>query len=147
MTQHNNNDGTFKFFNFNQFFEKLNFNPYNLNDLLEMQRKNLQALNEARQIALENVQAISQKQAELVSALIEKRPSVNSEMTTAENALSQNAERIKQSYETAIKNAAEIAEMVKKANAETTSILNKRASANFREIRNCINDNKDRKAG
>jgi phasin family protein len=124
-----------------RFFEGFQVMPFDLQSILETQRKNLQCLSEAQQLAMQNWQTLFFRQAEIFSQAMEKQSALTSELMKEgkpEDKLAKNAEAIKQSYEQAMANAAEISDMVKKANAEATSLLNKRVSASLKEMRSAI---------
>jgi phasin family protein len=122
-------------------FESFQGMPFDIQSLMETQRKNIQCFSEAQQLTLQNMQAMANRQAELFSQTLESQSSLTSDLMREgkpEDKLAKNAEAIKASYEKAMSNAAEISEMVKKANAEATGLLNKRASASIREVRSAM---------
>lgn len=124
-----------------KFFESWQKMPFDVQGLVEIQRKNWATVSEAQQKALENFQAIAHRQAELLSQALEIQSSLTSELMKEgkpEDKLARNAEAIKNSYEQALANAAELSEMVKKANADAVSLLNKRVSASMKEARSAL---------
>lgn len=132
-----------------KFFEAFQRGPLNMQSLLEIQRKNLQTMTQAQQMAIENFQAIALRQAELLSQIMESQSALTSELMkegNPEDKIAKNAEAIKNSYEQAIANAAEISEMVKRANAEAVGLLNKRVSASIREVKSAIAQDQDKDA-
>lgn len=131
--------------NYTKIIENCGAAPIDVSSLIETQRKNIQALSQAQQMAFGNIQAIARRQVEVISKFMEDQSKLTTELLREgkpEDKITKNAEIIKKSYENAMANAAEIAEMVKKANTETTGILNKRASATIKEIRCALDSNK-----
>ena len=115
--------------------------PFDIQTLLETQRKNLQCISEAQQMAMQNFQSLAFRQAEIFSQALEQQSHLASELMREgkpEDKLAKNAEAIKSSYEAAIANAAKISEMVKKANTQAVSLLNKRAAASIKEVQSAM---------
>jgi phasin family protein len=141
MTQQKNFQSMFSSDAVSKFMDSFQKMPFDLQGLMETQRKNWQTISEAQQKAVESFQAIALRQAELFSQALESQSSLASELMKEgkpEDKLAKNAEAIKSSYEKAMANAAEISEMVKKANAEAVGLLNKRVSASLKEVRSAI---------
>lgn len=146
MTQQNSFSEFFSKKNdFAKFFESWNKSPFDVQSFAETQRKNLQTVSEAQRVLFENFQAIVSRQTEIFSQYMEEQSSLTSELLREgkpEDKIARNAEIIKTSYEKAIANAKEISEMVKKSSVQTTGLLNKRASASLKEIRDSIEKSK-----
>lgn len=115
--------------------------PVNIQEALEIQRKNLSCLSEAQQLTAESIQTIVSKQVEFFSQFLEEQSHLTSELLREgkpEDKINKNAELIKASYERALTNAKEISDLVRKTNTQTTGLLNKRASASIKEIRESL---------
>lgn len=141
MTQQNIFSDFFKNNDFTKVFAKFQQAPFDIQKILEIQRKNIQTLSEAQQLAVEGVQAIVTRQIEVVSQFMEEQSFLTNQLMregTPEDKLNRNAELIKNSYDKALANAKEISELVKKTNTKASGLLNKRASATFKEIRDTV---------
>lgn len=143
MTQQQNPFSSFKA---NEFFKNFSAlsknNPFDPSKFLEFQRKNMETLSEAQQITADAFQEIVNKQIEIVSQLMEEQSFITNQLLregTPEDKLTRNAELIKNSYEKAITGAKEISDLVKKTNTKATGLLNKRATASFKEIKETVN--------
>lgn len=119
--------------------------PFDMKDIMETQRKNIQAITDAQQAAYEGMQAIAQKQAEVMSQLLEDNNSMAKELmaeASPEQKMAKNAELCKKIYEKGIQNVKEISEMLNKSHTEAGEILNKRVSASMNEIKSSIEKKK-----
>ncbi|HBR69575.1 MAG TPA: hypothetical protein DEA55_09395 [Rhodospirillaceae bacterium] len=140
-----------EFFSKNDFakaFEQYQNLPFDMNSLLETQRKNIQALTEAQQHAMEGIQAIAQRQAQIVSQIVQDNSAIAKELMgegTPEEKFSKNADMFKRIYERTIANLEELSEMVSKANNETGKIISKRVSASMNEIKGSVAEKKQQK--
>ncbi len=140
-----------EFFSQNDFtkaFEQYQNLPFDMNALMDTQRKNMQALTEAQQHALEGLQAIAQRQATIMSQIVEDNSAIAKEFMgegTPEEKLSKNADMFKKIYERTITNLQELSEMVNKSNNESSKIINKRVSASMNEIKGSVAEKKEQK--
>lgn len=135
----------FSSFKNNEFFKNFTVfsktNPFDPSKFLEIQRKNLETLSEAQQITAEAFQEIVNKQIEIVSQLMEEQSFIANQLLregTPEDKLTRNAELIKNSYDKAMTSAKEITDLVKKTNTKASGLLNKRATASFKEIKETV---------
>lgn len=149
MAQENSFTAFLKNNDLSKFMEQYQSLPFDLQGLMETQRKNLQSLTEAQQLVIGNIQAIAQRQTEIVSRMMQEQSSITQELLkegTPEEKMAKNAELFKKSCETAMANAAEISEMVKKSSEQASSILNKRMSASMKEIQSSLDSAKKKAA-
>lgn len=112
-----------------------------LEQLAAAQRRNLEALAAANRIALEGAQAVARRHVEIVQAAV-------GEMTEAVKALSaqatpqaraaQQAELVKATYEKAVGNMKEVADLIQKSNAEALSLLNQRFAEAMDEVKHLV---------
>lgn len=139
-----NNNPFADFFSQNDFskvFENYKTVPFDMKSFLETQRKNVQALSEAQQITVENLQAIAQRQAEILSQIVEDNSNIAREMMlegTPEEKISKNADLFKSLYERSVKNLNDLAEMINSTNQEAGKIISKRVSATMNEIKSSL---------
>jgi phasin family protein len=107
--------------------------------LVESQKKNIAALTQATQIATEGATAVSRRQAEIVQDAIKQAAAMMGNLNLSgspEDVLAKRAELVRATFESALANARELAEMVGKANAEAFEVIKRRMSDSFEEIRN-----------
>lgn len=139
-----NNNPFAEFFaqnDFSKIFENYKTMPFDIKDFLETQRRNVQALSEAQQITVENLQAIAQRQAEILSQIVEDNSNIARELMvegTPEEKISKNADLFKNLYERSIKNMNDLSEMISASNQEAGKIISKRVSATMNEIKSSL---------
>lgn len=122
-------------------FEQYQNLPFDLKDMLETQRRNVQAFTEAQQLAMESLQAIAQRQAEILSQVVEDNSNIAKGLLsegTPEEKMSKNADFFKKAYERTVENMRELSEMVNKSNIEAGNIINKRVTASMNEIKHSL---------
>lgn len=133
-----------EFFSQNDFtraFEQFQNLPFDIKDLMETQRRNVQALTEAQQQAIEDMQAIAQRQAEVLSQLVEDNSNIAKSILsegTPEEKIAKNADLFKKVYERTVNNMRDLSEMINKSNIEAGNIINKRVAASMNEIKNSL---------
>ncbi|MBL8675645.1 MAG: phasin family protein [Rhodospirillales bacterium] len=114
---------------------------FNVEALVETQRKNVAAITAANQTAFEAVKTVAQRQADMIKLATEEFSKAASEVMSAasfeEKAVKQ-AEIAKKTYETAIANVREIADMIAKGNTETLEQINKRVADALDEVKSLI---------
>jgi phasin family protein len=101
-------------------------------------RKNMETLSATNRVALEGAQAVARRHMEIVQQSM-------SEMTEAMRALStpeapqakaaKQAELLKQAYEHAMANMKELSDMIRQANGEALSLINKRFTEAMDEVK------------
>ena len=110
--------------------------------LIEAQRKNLEAVTAANRAVYAGVQAVAQRQAEIL------RENVNAAVTAAreisgagtpQDQLAKQAEVAKASYETAVANWQELAELNVKSGSEVAALINKRVTESLDEVKKAVN--------
>ncbi len=134
---------------FTKLFENYQSIPFDMKAFLETQRKNLQAISEAQQTAMEGVQALAQRQAEIISQMVEDNSSLAQgalKEGTPEEKMAQNADIFKAAYERSIENMNELSELINKSNQNATKIINKRVTASVNELKAAIKTGESRKA-
>lgn len=106
--------------------------------MLQSQRKNIEALTAANQKAMEGVQAVAERQMELLRQTMEEASGTVKDLMasgTPEEGVAKQADLVKASFEKALTNMKEMAEMIAKSNYDAADVLSKRVSANLEEIK------------
>ena len=108
--------------------------------LASAQRRNLEALSAANRVALEGAQAVARRHMEILQQSM-------SEMTDAvrgstagspQDQAAKQAAMVKTTYERAVGNMKELADLIQKSNAEALTVLNKRFSEAMDEVRGLV---------
>ena len=102
------------------------------------QRKNFEALTQANQLAVEGVQAVARRQAEIMREAVDEASGLFREWTqpgAPEDRLAKTAEAAKQAYEKGLANARELNELSKKASTDVLSVIARRVSESFDDVR------------
>jgi phasin family protein len=106
--------------------------------LLDAQRKNIDALSAANRLALEGVQAVAQRQGELFRQAVQNFSGVTREIAaeaSPEQKFARQAEFAKASFEDAVSNFGEIADLAQKSGAQALAVINKRIVENFDDVK------------
>lgn len=134
---------------FSKMFENYQSSPFDLQAFMDTQRKNIQALSEAQQATVEGMQILAQRQAEILSQMVEDNSSLAKEALsegTPEDKIAKNADLFKSAYERSIKNLEEMSDLINKSNHQATAIINKRVSASLNEIKAAVKPAQSKKA-
>ncbi|MBR0682013.1 phasin family protein [Roseomonas eburnea] len=109
--------------------------------LAAAQRKNIEAFSAANRVALEGAQAVARRHMEILQQSV-------AEMTEAMKALSatdapqdkaaKQAELAKSTYEKAVANLQELAELIQRSNSEALGLLNKRFAEAMDEVKGLV---------
>jgi phasin family protein len=111
---------------------------FDLRALMETMRKNTQAMTDAMQLGMEGVQAAMSRQAELMGKMVQDNSDFASSLMTEgtpEQKVQRQAELMRKSYETTIKNAREVSDIIAKSGEEAAEIINRRVSASLAEFK------------
>ncbi|MGO8917757.1 MAG: phasin family protein [Stellaceae bacterium] len=117
-----------------------NFRPPELDveAVAATQQKNFEALTHANQLAVEGVRALAQRQAEIAQQAVEEASALVREWMqpgAPEERLAKHVEAAKQAFETGLANARELNELSAKASMDVFSVIAKRVSEGFDEVR------------
>ena len=119
-------------------FSAFSFPGFSVEAVMASQRKNVEAFTQASQLALEGVQALARRQVELAREAFEGAPAFFKELsqpTAPQERIAKNAEIAKATFEKNLATAKELGELVTKANAEAFSVVTKRVTESFEELR------------
>jgi phasin family protein len=126
------------FFDLTKAFEDFRLPGLDVEAMIASQRKNLEALTQASQLALEGVQAMAQRNVEIVRQVVDEAPALLREWTepcAPEDRLTKNVDAAKQIFERGFANARELAELAAKAGTDVFSVLTRRLSESFDDVR------------
>ena len=112
---------------------------FDLEAVAACQRRNIEALTQANQLALEGTQAWMRRNLELARQTMEDMQAMMSDMTkpngTMEERLARQAEYSKKAIEKGLANIRDLTELATKTNSDAMSVLSKRVSEGFEEVR------------
>lgn len=123
---------------YQDFFGNFNAPNLDMSALVEAQNKNVQALTAANQAILEGAQSLMQRQAEMVKQVLEEASEAAKSLGSTANpqeAADKQIKLIENSFSEAVSNFAEISEMVKKTQDETTKLVTARFNESLEEFR------------
>jgi phasin family protein len=119
-------------------FGNFRFPSFDVESIVEMQQKNLEALTQANQLALEGMQALTQRQAEIIRQAIADASGLLGDWTqssTPEDRVAKSADAAKLAFEKGLAHAHELNELTVKAGTDVFSVLTRRVSQGFDEMR------------
>lgn len=106
--------------------------------LLAAHRRNMEALSSANRIALEGAQTVARRHMEIMQQTMAELTEAMRALATAEAPqakAAKQAEMLKRAYERAVANAAEISDLIQRANREALEQLNKRFVEAMEEVK------------
>ncbi|MGD9879279.1 MAG: phasin family protein [Reyranella sp.] len=128
-------------FDFTKFTADFKMPVVNVETMVETTRKNFAALTTANSTAVETIKTIAQRQGDMVRAAMEDLSKHGSEVLAAatfeEKAIKQ-IDFAKKSYETAIANSKELADLFGKAQSEALAALSARVGEITDEVKAAI---------
>ena len=110
-------------------------------ELMAAQQKNVEALTRANRVLLEGAQAVMQREAEILQKAMQEFAEASRALLQEGDPRAQTQKRLelaKASFEAALRNMRELAEMAGRANQEALETINQRALESFDEIRSAI---------
>ncbi|MGI9499061.1 MAG: phasin family protein [Geminicoccaceae bacterium] len=114
-------------------------------EVMASQQKNIAALTEANQRLFEGAQAVMQQQSTIMSRAMTELTAASQELMKEgdpQAGAEKRFELAKSSFETAVGNMQELAELAGHSNSEAMEIINKRAAEAFEEIKILIQSKK-----
>lgn len=130
---------------FTKTFSQFQLPGVDVNAIISSQQKNLEALTAANQSALEGIQAVVTRQAEIMQQTMNATASAVEDLsksTSPQEANSKQAALVQKTFEKALADMTEIAEMVAKSNMEASAAINKRLSESLDEVRKLASSSK-----
>ena len=106
--------------------------------MIAAQQRNLDAFTSASQIVVDSVKAIAQRQSEMLQSSVDQWMAAGQGVMTGKPAEFKPADQIataKSSYEAAVNNAKELAEIAMKAQSEAVDVLTKCMMANIDDLK------------
>ena len=110
-------------------------------ELMASQQKNLQALAKANQVLVEGAQAVMRREVEILQKAMAEFTAASQEMMQQGDPQAQASKRLelaKTSFEAALANMRELAEVAGRSNREALEVINQRALESFEEIKRAI---------
>lgn len=110
-------------------------------ELMASQQKNLEALTKANQVLFEGAQAVVQREVEILQKAMQEFAEASRDLMHEGDAQAQTQKRLelaKASFETALSNMRELAELATQSNREALELINRRAMEGFEEIRRAM---------
>jgi phasin family protein len=110
-------------------------------ELMASQQKNLEALTKANQVLFEGAQAVVQREVEILQKAMQEFALASRELSQEGDARRQAQKRLelaKASFETALQNMRELAELATRSNRAALEVINRRALESFEEIRSAM---------
>jgi phasin family protein len=112
-----------------------------IESLATAQRRNLEALSAANRVALEGAQAVARRHMEILQqSMSEMTDAVRSATSGGDpqDKAAKQAELLKNTYERAVGNMKELADLIQKSNSEALTVLNKRFAEAMDEVRGLV---------
>jgi phasin family protein len=126
------------FFDMSKVFDGFRFGGFDVQAVAESQRKNFEALTQANQLAIEGMRALAQRQSEIAQQAAEEASTLLRDWTqpsAPEARFAKAVEVAKVAFEKGLANARELNEMGSKASADAFSVIARRVSESFDEMR------------
>lgn len=109
--------------------------------LAAAQRRNIEALSTANRVALEGAQAVARRHMEIMQASVAEMTEAMKALSTADapqDKAAKQAALAKSTYEKAVSNLQEIADLIQKSNSEALSVLNRRFAEAMDEVKGLV---------
>jgi phasin family protein len=119
-------------------------------ELMASQQKNVEALTRANQVLFEGAQAVIQREVEILQKAMQEFAEASRALMQEGDAQAQAQKRLelaKISFETALQNMRELAELATQSNREALEVINQRALESLEEIRSAMTQKRKTGAG
>lgn len=126
---------------FSKLFSEFQIPGVDWQELMASQQRNVAALTRANQVLLEGAQAVMQREVEILQRAMAEVMTASQELMKEGDPQAQATRRFelaRASFEAAIKNMRELAELAAKSNTEALEVINKRALESFEEVRKAV---------
>ena len=128
-------------FDFSKIAGEFKFPALNVESIVEANRKNLAAVTSASTSAVESLKTIAQRQGDMVRAALEDLSKHGSEVlaaATIEEKAAKQIDFVKKSYETAVTNSKELADLYSKGHTDALTALSARVAEVTEEVKAAI---------
>ena len=126
------------FMDVNQLLEQFKVPGVDVNALMEARRKDIEALVTANRQAYEGMQLLAHRQAEMLKEAMAEWQAVTDEMMSTQSpgaSAAKQAELGKQTFEKALANMRELAEIATKSQSEAWEVVTRRFHENLEELK------------
>ncbi len=109
--------------------------------LAAAQRRNIEALSAANRVALEGAQAVARRHMEIMQQSVAEMTEAMKAFASAEapqDKAAKQAELAKATYEKAVANLQEIADLIQRSNSEAVGLLNQRFTEAMDELKGIV---------
>ena len=109
-----------------------------MDSFLSLHRKNLEVLTAANKVALEGAQTVARRHMEIMQETMHEVSETMRDMATTESPQAKAArqtEKMKASYERAVANVKELADLIQRSNGEALGMLNARFTEAMDEVK------------
>src|SRR5262245_49030833 len=123
---------------FTRFGQDLNMPKVDIQQIMSHNRKNLEALEKSAKASAAGASAVIAKQREALQDMLREVSDIAQNYHASGNPqemMKKQADFARKSFEAAVKNAGEVAEIVKKSGGESVEILRQRIQESMEEIR------------
>lgn len=130
---------------FKQFGEQLKMPTVDVDKIIDHHRRNLQTLEKTAKAATDGASSLMAKQREILQETLREVSEMAQNFRAGANpqdAMTKQAEFARRSFETALKNASEMADVVRKSSTETIEILRDRIKEAMEEVRETMEKKK-----
>ena len=134
-------DTSFDFPDMTNMFSKMEVPGVDWEAVMASQQKNISALTEANKRLFEGAQAIMQQQTEIMQKSMAELSAASKEMMSEgdpQEGAKKRFELAKSSFEAAVANMQELADVAGKSNSDALAIITKRATEAFEEVKAVI---------
>ena len=130
---------------FTKAFSQFKMPGVDVNEIIASQKKNMEALTAANQTAISGIQAVATRQAEIMQQTLTATAAAAEDLVKSgspQDAASKQADLVKSTFEKALTDMTEIADMVTKSNTEASALINKRVSESLEEVQKLAQSSK-----
>ncbi len=115
-----------------------------MDSFLALHRKNLEVLTAANKVALEGAQTVARRHMEIMQETMQEVSETMRDMTNVESPQAKAAkqtEKMKASYERAVANVKELADLIQRSNGEALNMLHHRFAEAMDEVKSLADKN------
>ena len=126
---------------FSKLFSEFQIPGVDWQELMASQQRNVAALTRANQVLLEGAQAVMQREVEILQKAMAEAMAASQELMQEGDPQAQARRRFElaqASFEAALNNMRELAELAARSNSEALDVINKRALESFEEIKKAV---------